>query len=114
MRVVAPPYPMELWEVARVDTARLPEERSRELFAWLAEWQIPYRQCIPHLVITRDSHSGQYLLHLSRFVLDAFGQKIVDHAANRVHTEPAVFGIDDSYPAWLVEVSQQQKKEVEP
>lgn len=106
------PYGTDLWQVARVDTAYLDEAQRAELFGWLTDLGIAYRQCRPTLAISQDAPTRQLLLHLSRFVLDASGEKITDHAANRVHVEPVVYAVTD-YPAWLVEVSQQQQKEAD-
>lgn len=105
------PYGADLWLVARVDTALL-DHRRLEVFAWLTGLGIAYRQCRPHLAISQDAATKQHLLHLSRFVLDADGAKVIDHAANVMHVEPVVYAITD-YPAWLVEVSQQQQTERE-
>lgn len=112
--VIAPPYPADLWKVARVDVHHggVSAERRAELFAWLELLGVPYMQCIPHLVITQDRQTRGLLLHLSRQARDTAGRIYIDHAADRVHTEPVVLTIDD-YPAWLVEVSQQQANETE-
>ncbi|MGE5827708.1 MAG: hypothetical protein ACM30G_05000 [Micromonosporaceae bacterium] len=99
---------LDLWKVARVYEPTLPKERREELYAWLESLQVQPKLCIPHLVITHSSLDGRYRLHLSRFALDDRGAKYVDHAADRVHTEPLVIVID-TWPEWLVEVSQQQE-----
>lgn len=108
---IPPPYGTDLWLVARVDTALL-DERQFAIFVWLTELGIAYRQCRPTLAISQDAVTKQHLLHLSRFVLDAAGEKVIDHAANVMFVEPVVYAITD-YPAWLVEVSQQQQTERE-
>lgn len=107
------PYGTDLWQVARVDTVDITDERRAELFAWLAGLGVPYLRCRPTLAISQDAHTRRLLLHLSRFVLDRSGEKVVDHAANVMHTEPIAYAITD-YPAWLVEASQQQEKEGRP
>lgn len=110
---VPPPHGTDLWKVARVDTVNLADEQRAELFAWLAGLDVPYRRCRPLLAISQDAVTKQHFLHLSRFFLDPAGEKVVDHAMNRVHSEPVVYAITD-YPAWLVEASQQQEKEGRP
>ncbi len=109
---IPPPYGIDLWQVARVDTINLADAERAGLFAWLTELDVPYRQCRPLLAISQDATTGQHCLHLSRFVLDGTGEKVVDHAMNRIHSEPVVYAITD-YPAWLVEVSQHQQKGVD-
>lgn len=111
---VHPPYG-ELWKVARVNVNAEPitDEQRTELFAWLDALGVPYRECRPDLVITKNAEDGRLLLHLTRFALDGKGDKYVDHAANRVHTTPYVVEIAE-YPAWLVQASttQDQLKEI--
>lgn len=109
MRVIAPPYPLELWRVARVDTVLLTEDQQAEVYAWLSELGIPYTQYRPELVVSKSALSGDLLLHLTRYVLDPFGGEIVDHAAHRVHTEPVVFAIT-TYPMWLAAESHKQEQ----
>ena len=111
LATVAPPHG-ELWKVARVDANALPAERQAELFAWLETLGLPYRECIPKLVVTSNAEDGRLLLHLSRFAFDERGHKYVDHAANRVHTTPLVVAITE-YPAWLVQASQSQDQQQE-
>ena len=98
----------DLWKVARVYEPPLPKQRREELYAWLQSLGVEPKRCIPYLVITHSSADGCYRLHLSMYALNDQGAKYVDHAANRVHTEPLVIVID-TWPQWLVEVSQQQE-----
>lgn len=110
LRVIAPPYGIDLWQVARIDVQQLDETHQKELYAWLTELGVPYRRCIPKLCITQDTKGGQLLLHLSQFALTADDAKYIDHAANRMHTEPVAYVID-AYPVWLPGASLHQATE---
>lgn len=103
---IQPPYG-ELWKVARVDVNAEPvtEEQWVELFAWLDKLGVDHQNCAPNLVITQRPDKT-LLLHVTQFAR-ANGEKYIDHAANRVHTEPLVVQVTE-YPAWLVQASHFQ------
>lgn len=111
---IPPPYGGELWKVARVDLhpERSTEQQRAEAFAWLDTLGVPYRECTTKLTITSRTDDGKFLLHLSRFLLDAWGHKYIDHAANAMATAPYVVAISD-FPAWLVQASQLQDQQQE-
>jgi hypothetical protein len=98
-----------LWTVARVDTAgeHITDEQRAEALAWVQSFVPDFRQLTPWLAVSQDEHTKAYRLHLSRFALDADGQKIPDHALKRFHTEPLTFPIT-TWPGWLADVWQQQ------
>lgn len=110
---VLPPYG-ELWKVARVDLhpEMATEELRAEAFAWLETLGVPYRECTTKLTVTSRAADGKFLLHLSRFLLDAEGGKYIDHAANAMATAAYVVAISD-FPAWLVQASQSQDQQQE-
>jgi hypothetical protein len=114
LTTVAPPYG-ELWLVARLDVgpdSPITTEQRSELFAWLESLSLPYRECLPTLVVTSNAEDKRLLLHLSRFSFAADGTKYIDFAANALASTPLVVEISD-YPAWLVQASttQDQLKE---
>lgn len=102
-----------LWKVARVDAARCTAEQRQELIAWVAEVSGLLSEAgvaayvRPTIVVSQDDRDRSYRLHITKYVL-VDGNKVIDHAAGELHTEPLVFPIID-FPAWLPAVSHQQK-----
>ena len=107
---VFPPYG-DLWKVAVVDESRLSPDQRTEVHAWvrtvIEPAGIPLDRVRPRFVVTENSEDRRLLLHLTVMAHDSRGMVYIDHAADRVHSEPYVFQITD-YPAWLPAVSQQQ------
>lgn len=110
-KTVAPPH--DLWKVARVNVHRLPDERRRELIAWVVEVSGLPREEVeefvrPELAVTQGGNDKSYRLHLSRLYRDGEGRMVIDHAANQLQIEPLVFPVTE-FPAWLPAVSHQQE-----
>jgi hypothetical protein len=90
-----------LWRVAIVDDVNmLPDSRKDAVIAWLQSYGIPTQECAPRLVVTQSEVDGKFRAHVTVYARDDQGAKYIDHAANRVHTEPLVVTVD-SYPDWL-------------
>ncbi len=109
-RIVGAPYGQDLWKCARIDTRLLAPAQREEILAWLSSLGIAYREYTPTLAVTQDTVGGQLLLHLSRFVMDPFGDRVIDHAAARLHTTPVAIAIS-TYPSWLPGVSLRQEEQ---
>ncbi|HEY9414193.1 MAG TPA: hypothetical protein VIQ30_05500 [Pseudonocardia sp.] len=105
MTTVAPP--LNLWEVARVDVSRLDGAQRTEAIGWVSGLGVDVNGIRPQLAISQDGDDGSYRLHLSRYVTDEHGRRVVDHAADQLQIEPLVIPITD-WPQWLVNVSHTQ------
>lgn len=107
---VAPPH--KLWEVARLSTLELTDERTDELISWVSDVSGLSREEVrdwirPEFCVSQSGEDRTYRLHLTRIYRNERGQMVVDHAAKTLQTEPLVFEITD-FPAWLPAVSHEQ------
>jgi hypothetical protein len=91
---------LDLWKVVRLADIRQHPRRD-DIRSWIASIGVDVMTITPALAVSQDSGDRSYRLHLSRFVVDAHGGKVVDHAAEQMHTEPLVIPID-SWPDWLL------------
>lgn len=98
-----------LWRVARVNVHALTVEQLAEALNWVRSLGVDVNTVTPRLAVSQDETDRSYRLHLSRYVLDDSGRKVVDHAERRVHSEPLVIPIDaDSWPQWLPQAGHEQ------
>ena len=109
-RRIAPPH--NLWVVAKVNALALTGERRRQLIDWVAEVSGLARDEIeeyvqPTALVTQSGQDKSFRLHLSRYVRDDEGRMVVDHAADRMQSEPLVYPISE-FPEWLPQASHQQ------
>lgn len=96
-----------LWLVARVDVNLLDGARRADAITWVSGLGVDVDTVRPWLVVSQDGDDGSCRLHLSRFVIDGQGRRVVDYAADRLHAEPLVIPIT-GWPDWLVEISRTQ------
>ena len=92
---------MRLWIVARMSWADLSAEDKATCLDWIAGLGQDPTDCMLPFVVTQDEHDRSYQLHLSRYVRDAAGKKVIDHAIDDMWTEPVVIPIPEP-PPWLL------------
>lgn len=101
---------MRLWIVARLSWTDLSVEDRATCLDWIAGLGQDPTVCALKFVVTQDERDLTYQLHLSRYVLDAAGKKVIDHALDDMWTEPVVLPIAEP-PPWLLAAYQKQLDE---
>jgi hypothetical protein len=96
------------WLHAKVDfysdVARADQD---EALAWLRGLGVEPTRCAPQFVITKTGDGGEDLrfqLHLTQHALNEQGDKFIDFAADRVHSEPITIDLGTEAPMfpWLL------------
>jgi hypothetical protein len=91
--------PTGLWKVCRFDLRTIPDPLRRRVLEWVAGLDVDVLTVTPWLAVSQESPDGRLRAHLSRFVYED-GEKVIDHAMERMHSEPAVIPIA-ALPDWL-------------
>jgi hypothetical protein len=86
----------------------LRSDQLDEVKDWVTSLGVEPNDVRPQLLIEMGEKG--YRLHLSRFVLNADGKKILDRAANEVVSEPLILelGTEQTWPAWLADAARAQ------
>jgi hypothetical protein len=91
------------------DVNLLRSDRIEEIQEWVKQLGVNPSDVRPKIVI--DMGEQGYRLHLSRFVRNSAGRRILDIALGEVVSEPLVIdlGTEQTWPAWLAEAARCQK-----